>query len=400
MSQNHSTAQGKTIAYVGIYGDDKDPGGIFAIEVSGAGELFVPVNRTFSPKLAGYLSFDEKTKTLYSVDERKNDGRGPVDPAASVMAFRVNHLNGELSFLGSHLAPGPRPTYLSLDSQNRRLAIANHGDFEHVEKVAFKNGQWTSEYIYDDSTVILYSLDDDGQIGGISDLAILSGHGTDPNRSPQAGGHAQASPHAHCAVFSPDTRFLLVCDKGTDRIYVYAANTKLELVSTYQFPAETAPRHLEFAGSDRIYLTCEISSELASMHFNSDNGQLELLDSVSTVGKDFNGLNEPAEIRIHPNGKFIYLNNRGEDSLAWFSTSWDGKLQRLGSVTLAKSIHPGLAARNFKFSPAGEYILVADRPDNSIKSYAVNGGDGSLTYRSAFNVPQPAYIEFVTLNKI
>lgn len=202
MSQIQNSGQGKTIAYVGTYGDDKDPGGIFAIEFNTAGELFAPVDRTSSPKLAGYLSFDEKTQTLYSVDERKNDGRGPVEPAACVMAFRVDPLTGALSFLDSHIAPGPRPTYISLDSQNRRLATANHGDFEHIEKVVFKDGQWISEYIYDDSAVILYSLNEDGKIVGISDLVVLEGHGTDPNHSPQAGGHAQASPHAHCAVFS------------------------------------------------------------------------------------------------------------------------------------------------------------------------------------------------------
>lgn len=399
MSQIQNSGQGKTIAYVGTYGDEKDPGGIFAIEFNPAGELFTPVDRTTSPKLAGYLSFDETTHTLYSVDERKNDGRGPVEPAASVMAFRVNPVSGALSFLESHVAPGPRPTYLSLDSQNRRLATANHGDFEHVEKVAYRNGQWVSEYLYDDSTVILFSLNEDGNIAGILDLVVLEGHGTDPNRSPQAGGHAQASPHAHCAVFSPDARHLLVCDKGTDRVYVYAVNSSLELVSTYQFPAETAPRHLEFSGANRVYMTCEISSELVSMSFDAVSGELVLLDRVSTVAADFSGLNEPAEIRIHPNGKFIYLNNRGEDSLAWFSVSANGKLERLGHVKLAKSIHPGLAARNFKFSPSGEYILVADRPDNCIKAYIVNSEDGSLNYKSEFKVPQPAYIEFVKLNK-
>ncbi|MBB3303909.1 MULTISPECIES: beta-propeller fold lactonase family protein [unclassified Enterobacter] len=398
MSQIRNTAQGKTIVYVGTYGDEKNPGGIFAIEVAGAGELFVPIKRTHTPKLAGYLTYDAGTHTLYSVDERKNDGRGPVEPPASIMAFRVNLVSGVLTALNSHVAPGPRPTYLNLDRQNRRLACANHGDFDHVEKAIFKNGQWVSEYVYDDSTVIIFSLNDDGSIAGISDLVVLEGHGKDPNRSPQAGGHAQASPHAHSAVFSPDARFLLVCDKGTDRILVYAANAKLELVHSYQFAEETAPRHLEFASAERIYLTCEISSELASMRFDADTGEIELIDKVKTIANNFNDLNEPAEIRVHPSGEFIYVNNRGEDSLAWFSVSLDGTLKREGHVQLAKSIHPGLAARNFTFAPCGKYLVIADRPDNCIKSYSVNSQDGSLHHNATFNVPQPAFIEFVRLN--
>ncbi|ROR15124.1 lactonase family protein [Erwinia sp. JUb26] len=397
MSQKHHSTQRKTIAYVGTYGDEHDPGGIFAVEVTGDGEVFLPVSRTTAPKLAGYLSFDPKTYTLYSVDERKNDGRGPVEPPASVVAFRVDRQSGVLTKIDSHLAPGPRPTYLNLDSKNRRLACANHGDFEHVEKVVHKNGKWVSEYVYDDSTVILYSLDDDGKIGGISDVIVLQGHGTDPNRSPQAGGHAQASPHAHSAVFSPDGTFLLVCDKGTDCIHVYAVGANLERVHSYPFPPETAPRHLEFAGGSRVYLTCEISSELASMNFDSATGQLELLDKIQTVSDTFGELNEPAEIRVHPNGRFIYLNNRGEDSLSWFSVTTEGKLLRLGHVELAKSIHPGLAARSFTFSPDGDFLIVADRSDNSIKSYLVDSEDGSLKYQSSYNVPNPAFIEIITL---
>ena len=59
------------------------------------------------------------------------------------------------------------------------------------------------KFEYDDSTVVQYSLNDDGSIGGIQDVHVLTGWGTDPNDSPQGGGHAQASPHAHIVVIDP-----------------------------------------------------------------------------------------------------------------------------------------------------------------------------------------------------
>ncbi|UXY09840.1 lactonase family protein [Kosakonia sp. ML.JS2a] len=395
VTDTKSTA-GKTSAtiFVGTYGDEHQPGGIYSLRLSQDGKNVEQLAHVEQPKLAGYLMYDAATTTLYSVDERKNDGRGPVEPSASVMAFSVNLESGHLTHVNTQIAPAPRPTYLSLDSQNRRLFSANHGDFEHVEKVVFKEGKWTSEYVYDDSTVIMYSLNKDGSIAGINDLVVLEGHGKDPNNSKQAGGHAQASPHAHSAVVSPDGKHLLVCDKGTDKVLVYAIADKLKLVNSYHFPEESAPRHLVFANDQRLYLDLEISSELASMEFNQETGELKLLDKISTLGPDFHGLNEPAEIRLHPNGRFVYVNNRGEDAIAWFSIGENGKLARLGSVKLAKSIHPGLASRSFAFDPDGRYLVSADRPDNKIKVYEVNTVNGALSQRSEFSVPQPAFLAF------
>lgn len=382
--------------FVGTYGDEHQPGGIYSLYISQDGKKVEQLDHLAKPKLAGYLMYDAQTTTLYSVDERKNDGRGPVEPAASVMAFSVNLDNGHLSQLNEQIAPGPRPTYLSLDSQNRRLFGANHGDFEHVEKVVFKDGRWTSEYVYDDSTVIMYGLNKNGAIAGINDLVVLHGHGKDPNNSKQSGGHAQASPHAHSAVVTPDGKYLLVCDKGTDQVLVFSVAEKLKLVNSYQFPEESAPRHLVFADNQRLYLNLEISSELASMEFNPEIGSLTLLDKISTLGADFHGVNEPAEIRLHPNGRFLYVNNRGEDAIAWYSINEKGKLTRLGAVKLAKSIHPGLASRSFAFEPGGRYLVSADRPDNKIKIFNVNSETGELSFISDFSVPQPAFLTFVT----
>ncbi|CAK8738815.1 6-phosphogluconolactonase [Sodalis praecaptivus] len=347
------------------------------------------------PRLAGYLLYDDKTTTLYAVDERKNDGRGPVEPATSVMAFSVNTETGHLHQRNTQLAPGPRPTYLSLDSEKRRLFSANHGDFEHVEKVVFQNGAWTSEYAYDDSTVIMYGLNNDGSIAGINDLIVLQGQGKDPNRSKQAAGHAQASAHAHSATVSPDGKHLLVCDKGTDSVLVYQIGDKLERVNRYAFPAESAPRHLVFADDRRLYLDLEISSEIASMASDPLTGELSLLDIISTLGEGFHGHNEPAEIRLHPNGRFVYVNNRGEDVIAWFGIGGKGELTRLCAAKLAKSIHPGLASRSFVFDPSGRYLLSADRPDNKVKVFNVDDKSGALQFISAFAVPQPAFLTFM-----
>ena len=61
------------------------------------------------PKRAGYLAYAPKSGILYSVDERKTDGRGPKKPASTIMAFKVDQKTGALTFLNSQTALGANP---------------------------------------------------------------------------------------------------------------------------------------------------------------------------------------------------------------------------------------------------------------------------------------------------
>lgn len=391
----------RLVAYVGSYEDSPNPagGGIAVFEVSADGSQLKLLSQVDEPKMAGYLVYAPSFRVLYAVDERKTDGRGPVGPAARVYAFAVDQRDGSLTWLNSVLSPGPFPTFLSVAETQRLVVSANHGSFDHVERVIqTADGEWTTEYIYDDSTVVVYEVEPDGRLGKIHDVQVLTGHGRDPNNSPQAGGHGQASAHAHCAVIDPSGRYIVVCDKATDQILVFGLGIKLEVVSTYKLPEETGPRHVAFdPASGRAFVTFEFSSEIATFDFEAASGELHLLDKQSTVEPGYKEPNEPAEVRIHPDGKFVYVNNRGEDSVAWFRIGPDGELSRLDHVSIARSIHPGLAARNFTFDPTGSFALVADRPINLLRSYAVDRQDGSLSLLTEATVPNPAFVAFAEL---
>ncbi|MEF2071219.1 lactonase family protein [Consotaella aegiceratis] len=399
-----SASQGelhRLIAYVGSYKNGPTPGGggVFSFEVGWDGSALTPLARVTEPNDAGYLVYAANTHTLYVANEHKNDGRGPVDPPAAVHAFSVSQTDGGLTWLNSERTPGANPSYLSVAKERGALFAATHGGFDHIEHVVKSaEGTWGSEYLYDDSTVIMFDLETDGRIAAIRDLIALEGHGNDPNTSPQVGGHAQASAHAHCVVVDPSEGFAIVCDKGTDQIFVYRLGVTLEEASVFRTPDVTGPRHIVFdPKTSRALMTCELSSELMSFDFDATTGTLALLDKTSTVADSFDGYNEPADLRLHPNGSFAYVNNRGEDSVAWFSVDERGKLTRLGSVQLAKSVHPGLAARSFVLDPTGTFMLVADRPANLVRSFAVNEHDGSLSPLTEISVPEPAFIVFAEL---
>lgn len=389
----------RLVAYVGAYGVGRpaDVGGITVLDVSTDGRDLQVRAHVSEPRDAGYLVVSSALGTLYSVDERKTDGRGPVQPPAAVHAFRISPEDGTLVWLNSCKAPGPRPTYLTLHEASRTLVSANHGDFQHVEKVVRSaSGGWTSTYVYDDSTVVAYALAEDGCLEGLRDVVVLEGHGPDPNQSPQNGGHAQASPHAHCVVLDPSGQYLLVCDKGTDQILVYRVGETLTLASALRLPPQTGPRHLEFCKQTGLaYATFEFASQVASLRFDLSTAELTLLDAVSSVAEGFNGPNEPAEIRVHPSGRWVYANNRGEDSIAWFDTDQQGRLLRRGHVPVAKSLHPGVAARSFAFSPAGSFMLAADRPAGQVLSFAVDPETGALSLLASVAVAEPAFVAFL-----
>jgi len=394
---------GKLIAYVGRnHIGDFSGGGIDIFEVSKDGTSITPLQGGSKdiPKRAGYLAYAPKTGTLYAVDERKTDGRGPKRPAATVMAFRVDKQTGALTLLNKQLAIGANPASVCVGPEEKYLFTANHGFFDVVIKVIeTEDGKWANTFVYDDSTVVQYPLNTDGSIGEASDVDRLTGHGRDPNNSPQGGGHAQASPHSHIVVVDPSGKFLVVCEKAGERIYIYRlGGDKLVLASIYQCPLGTGPRHAAFdKNTGRMFMTCEFSSELWSFDFDSESGVLKFIDKQSTLS-GFTGRNEPATLQILPNGRFVYMNNRGEDTIVWFNISPDGHLKKVGKVEVSKCpTDPANATRCMTLSPDGSFLMVPDRPADVIRTYAVDANTGNLKALTEVPVQNPVFIQFAEL---
>ena len=139
-------------------------------------------------------------------------------------------------------------------------------------------------------------------------------------------GILQGSCHPHSVNFDPANRFLLACDKGADRTYVYRFDPASRTLGTRQmFSAVpgTAPRHSAFHPRlPYVFIINELEASLTSFSFNAQTGELRSIDTVPTIpsGLQSRGLkNMPADIRIHPNGKFVYGSTRGNNSIAIFA---------------------------------------------------------------------------------
>ena len=383
--------------YVGSYARPgnaaAEPGGISVFERSGSGSWSAR-SIAGAGLEAGYLALGPDARALYAVDERKTDGRGPVGPQAAIHAFAINPHDGSLTSLGDQPAFGAFPTYLSTDPHGAFIATASHGSFDHIERVVAVDDGWTTEYEYDDSTVCLYPIADTGALTAASDVHVFRGHGIDPGPSPQAGGHAQSGSHIHSAQFDPTGMFVVACDKGTDRIHVLRvdrAAARLIPASTWRAPAGSAPRHPAFDSSGtRMYVTNELASTVSSFVLDPQSGSLRELSTVPSTSPSFDGYNEPADIQVHPSGRYVVVNNRGEDSVVSFAVDDAGVLVFADRADLARSPHPGLAARCLRFDRHGS-LLVADRPADVVRSYRFDLASGSMTPASELPVSQPAF---------
>jgi 6-phosphogluconolactonase len=375
-------------------------GGIAIFEVGANGHSldykgFVP-----KPVKAGAIYYAKETGILYSVDECKTPGRGDLEKGANVWAFKIDRTTGALTELNHVPSMGPNPTDIVAIPSRGAVYTASHGGFDHVEKIVQTgDGKWGLTYEYDSAATAMYALNADGSIGEVLDVKLHNEHGQDPNQSPQHGGHAQSSGHAHCTVVDPSGKFLLVGDKGSDRIYVYRFKEKsLSVAFIYQFGVYSGARHIAFdpANPTRMCITLEFSSEVASFDFDPNTGALTELDRISTVEKGFAGRNEPATLRFNPKGKFIYVNNRGEDTIITVEINAAGKLNRKCALQLGKSADPGIATRQLELTPDAKYLFVPERPAYVIRALAVNE-DGTLTDVGTTPVDNPVCVCFAEL---
>ena len=97
------------------------------------------------------------------------------------------------------------------------------------------------------------------------------------------------------------------------------------------------------------------------------------LGSSSTLPDDFEGESIAAEVRVHPSGRYVYVSNRGHDSIAVFGFSSEGEpLEPLGHVDSG-----GRTPRNFAVHPSGRALLVANQDSNTIVPFDVDAVAGT-----------------------
>jgi 6-phosphogluconolactonase len=368
-------------------------GGISVFSVDMATGALTPVMRTgqeFDKMNTGYLAVNPNGRFLYATNEVEsydNEYGG-----GAVLTFAINQADGSISHAGTQPSMGVWPAYISIDKAGSRVTVANHGNYDPSVRVVKKNGVPEIEKVWDDGTVALLPVKADGTLDRASDVAILE-------RTTSVDKVTQRSAHAHSVNWDPSQQMILACDKGCDRVYTYrVADGSKTIAEGKVLKSEPgiAPRHSSFHPRlPFVYVVNERQSSLSCYRYDAKTADISLVETVPTIPQNYTMNNSPADVHVHPNGKFVYSSNRGHNSIAIFRI--DEASGRMTPVDIVST--QGSTPRGFNFEPSGRYLFAGNQGTGSVVTFAVDGESGKLMPTGAkAEVPRPVCIQFAALS--
>ena len=351
------------LLYAGTYSRGNSRG-IYHFRFNMANGELQPLGVAGEADNPSYLAIDVKKGRLYAVNEvAEFAGR----PGGGVCAFAIEPSTGDLSFISQTHNHGAGPCYLSLDHSGRYLLVAN--------------------YSGGNVTVILVS--DDGVLNEPIDTIAHTGSRLHPKR--------QKRPHPHSIVLDPANKYAFVPDLGLDRVLQYRFDRVTGRLVANRRPwveveAGSGPRHLVFHPEGRFaYVINELSSTITAYVYDPNQGNLELLQSISTLPDDYFGSNLAADLHVTPSGKFLLGSNRSHDSIAFYAIDPNS-----GWLTLVDFVPTqGRTPRGFVIDPSGTFALVANQDSHTIMIFRIDEEQGRIfSTGNGVHIPDPVCLKF------
>lgn len=341
--------------FIGTYtgGESK---GIYKADLNtSTGKLSVP-ELVITSDNPTFLAFSADKKFLLAANE--NDEKGTVE------SFVVSTQGEQLKIISRVPSGGAHPCYVSANAERYVLA-AN----------------------YSGGSTALLSMDSNGVLK-MCDLKQEEGSGPVKGRQQKA--------HAHSSVFEPETNRIFVADLGTDKIYIYHLDKgshklkKAAPVSEIKLPSGSGPRHMVFNDSKKLlYIACELSNTVSVADLSKADNH-PVIATLSTLPNDYNEVSYVADIHMSKDGRFLYVSNRGLNTIAIFSVDpKDGKLELISQES-TRGIYP----RNFAFSPDEDFLLVANQKSQNIVAFKRNSETGELTFTDEVKAFAPVCVLF------
>jgi 6-phosphogluconolactonase (cycloisomerase 2 family) len=289
-----------------------------------------------------YLAFDRDRKFLYTV-------HGDMQ---AVSAFKVDPSAGTLTFINERGCGGKNPVHLVPDVTNKFMIVAN----------------------YASGSVGVLPINADGSLGQLGDVAKLPG---------QPGPHKtqQQSLHPHMIAYDRAEKFIAVPDKGGDQVCVYRFDASTGKMVANDPPRVKSregagPRHIVFHPTKSFaYLVNELDSTIGVYAYDANKEVLKPLQILPATPSSFTGDNTSAGIAIAPSGKFVYMSNRGHDSIAIYAVNeTSGLLSSVGWESTR-----GGGPRFFTLDPSGQLLYAANELTDTVVTFRVDGRTGKLT---------------------
>lgn len=305
------------------------------------------------------------------------------------------------------IAKSQKPAYLQVDSHNHLFAIKQDGDQGGVAAYQFKNGQAKlinavlgagapPAYVgldekrhllfsanYHLATIDVFRIEENGALA-LTDRVTHQGL-TGPRPEQKDG------PHCHYADLTPDGR-LIVCDLGMDLLVVYdiSDDGKLTAASRYHCESGFGTRHLSFHPNKRIvYVLGELSSKLTVLSYQAKTASFKPLQTISTIPSSWTSHNGAAAIHLSRDGRFVYVSNRGENTIAVFAVQADFTLKHIQSISTE-----GDFPRDFELSSDDRFLLTGNQNTDNLTLYRRDSESGLLTkLQQDVHCPEPVCLK-------
>lgn len=347
--------------YVGTYtrGQNSSKGIYRTILDTDTGELYNPVLAAEATN-PSFLEIHPNGKYLYAVSE--------VGGSGGVSAFAIDKSTGDLTLLNQQSSGGAGPCHVNIDHTGKNVLVANYGS----------------------GSASVIPIKSNGSLGEPTGFVQHTGSSVNPNR--------QKEPHAHSINPGPDNRFAFVADLGIDKIMIYRLDVEKGTIEENNPPFAklkpgAGPRHFTFHPNGKYaYVINELDCTVTAFTYEPASGALNDIQSITTLPEGFNGSNTCAEVRVHPNGRFLYGSNRGHNSIAVYRIN-----RRYGTLTFVEHETADIKTpRNFNIDPTGKFCLVANQDGNSIVVFRINRRTGELEPTGhKITVGRPVCIRFL-----
>ena len=274
-------------------------------------------------------------------------------PANAIASFRIDPATGNLALIGT-ADTGENPSYVKTDRGGRYLFSSYYG----AGKAA------------------VHAIAEDGSL------------------SRQAKQFLDTAPRAHSIVPDNSNRYVFVPHTAPNQIFQFLFDEKTSKLTPNSPAAVTTPethqpRHIFFHPNNKTaYVSNEKGSSVTVYQMDPSSGALRAVQTLSTLPDGFSESNTCADVEVTPSGKFVYVSNRGHDSIAGYSVDADtGKLTALGQTPTEKT------PRSFNIDPSSRFLYSAGQGSGKLASYRIDPESGRLDRFDTFVVgPSPAWV--------
>jgi 6-phosphogluconolactonase len=378
-----SVTNGIVLAYVGTYSSPQGPEGskgrgqgIYLFEMNVSNGTLKQREVFEDSSNPAWLALDPSKRYLFAANEI-NNYQGT--DSGAVTSFSVDHSSGHITKLNTVSSGGAGPAHLSVHPSGKYVFVAN----------------------YAGGSFAVLPVGADGQLGAAADTKTETGT-VGPQRASNAppgsfaiSGHER--PHGHMIESDPSGRFVLSSDLGQDEIQIWKFDVEHGKLIPNTPPSVTVPpgdgpRHFVFHPNGRwFYSLQEEASTLILFDYDAASGRLTQRESISSLPPGFAGTNFTSEVRISPDGQFLYAANRLHDSIAFFKIGGSGALTFVGEAW-TRGDYP----RSFTIDPTGAFLYSCNQRSDAVTTFRVNRSSGELTFTGQYTpVGTPAIVLFL-----